>query len=141
MKICGFTFRKNLKIMKYIESFGINMYSKSIVGVNVYLIACSNKVIEPKKCLKILKYLESRGHNIYIKNSINQNAYNYALCNHNLLLIKYLDRRGFKTDLNFAIHESNIKIVNYIRRQIRLRLNRMRMVFIFVPQNSLGTPK
>ena len=55
-----------------------------------------------------------------------------------LPLIKYLAKRGFKNNLKYICEHTNIKIVKYIRRQIKLRLNRMRIVFIFVPQNSLG---
>jgi|LakMenEpi03Aug12_release.lakeMendotaPanAssembly.Ray.scaffolds.fasta_scaffold12814_9 ankyrin repeat protein len=142
--------RGYIKILKYLESRGLDIYLKNNGFMSSYLCACSNKVIDPKKSLKTLKYLESRGHNIYIKDINNNNAYNYALINNNLLLVKYLNGRGFKTNLNIDIYQSNIKIVNYIKRQIKLQLNRMRMVFIFVwgrqnslgrGQNSLGSPK
>ena len=81
--------------------------------------------------IKILKYLESRGCNIYFKNKNNINAYLIALKRNNLKIIKYLESRGFKPKLNYVFNNCNIKIVNYIKRQIKLRLNRMRMNFIF----------
>ena len=118
--------------MKYLESIGIDIYSINNLGNNAYIVAASNGHI------KTLKFLESRGFNIYLKNKKKENAYKYALCNNNLPLIKYLAKRGFKNNLKYICEHTNIKIVKYIRRQIKLRLNRMRIVFIFVPQNSLG---
>jgi hypothetical protein len=82
------------------------------------------KHIKETKCLKILKYLEGRGHNT-------KNAYKYALINNNLPLIKYLEKRDLKPKIQYAFEHYNKKTVKYIRQQIKLRLNRMRMIFIF----------
>ena len=123
----------NIKTLKYLESLGINIYSLNIIKANAYL------VIADISNIKILKYFETRNFNIYLKNKYNQTAYKIALYRNNLKIIKHLESRGFKID-SYIDYEfiSNKKIKNHIKRQIKLRLNRMRMIFIFGSRNSLG---
>jgi ankyrin repeat protein len=113
----------NIKTLQYLESIGVNIYSLNINKANAYL------AMVDKSNIKILKYLETRNFNIYLKNKYNQTAYKIAIHRNNLKIIKHLESRGFKIDSNFYI--SNKTIINHIKCQIKLRLNRFRMIFIF----------
>jgi ankyrin repeat protein len=82
----------NIKILKYLESRGINIHFKNCWGNNTYLDVSINGNI------KIMKYLESRGININDTNNIGQNSYKitrdiktqaYILKNKNYKLNKF----------------------------------------------------
>ena len=131
----------NIKIMKYLESVGVNINHKNVYKLSAYLTAVYNgniksmKYLEQngadihhidyQKCnaylfaveqnnLKIMKYLESRGLNIHLIDRIGLNAYLITgFCNVDIKIMKYLENIGININRKNIVGENHFNMIAY----------------------------
>ena len=110
-------YKGNIKILKFLESRGIDIYKMCSLERNAYLIAVEGG------SLKTMKYLESRGFDINIKDINGDNAYLLAAYYGHLKILKYLESRGFNIYIKNKYNENDyllssmsgkVKILKYL---------------------------
>ena len=147
----------NIKIMKYLESRGMDINYKNNEDCNAYLCATINGQIKTIKYLescgfdiysknisgynmyliavsegqiKTMKYLESRGINIYCENNFGHNAYLLAAFNDKLKIMKYLESKDYNVRFNIEYIKINSPVQKYIINNKHYKLNKNTLIYI-----------